>query len=363
LPPCLCFWEAHNLFEVRSMENIKRAERLSTVVRKRVLTFLAGHPDFEIDIRRIMVAEVAFRHGGPEGINGDRNPRSDEGRGTAPGTRELGIAQRRLTKLHEAGILDCVYSSNKHKGYWTMDLDGVVEGLEAWEQGAVDEDGGLAEVPDDLFAPIIGHEVLCQELLKSLRAEKAVCDMIEGDEATGKTAIAMCIEQLRGALMRTGPQLSRAGVAKAIITTPGLRYLIIDEFEKAPGEVRDGLLGLDSGRFDKMVDGVDYAQAREVSIIALVNDTRKLTGPQLSRFTRYQVRRYTPEEARRVIAGVLKKWEGADPEHAEFIARTLVKKGFTDPRRGRDVFRKNPRDRQGAIDTISAMTALKPQGY
>ena len=112
------------------------------------------------------------------------------------------IKPQTLHRLHTAGILRLIYSSNSSKEYLTNDPAAILKALKIYAAGRVEmvqatnED---AKVKIDLFESIIGYDDVKETLVDALNHKASVHWTLVGPPASAKTLFLMALEQLPGA--------------------------------------------------------------------------------------------------------------------------------------------------------------------
>ncbi len=177
------------------------------------------------------------------------------------------------------------------------------------------------EVPEDLFAHIVGHDDVKRLLRFGLKARRPVHFLLYGPAASAKSLFLMDLERLPGAYYGLGSTTSRAGLRQTLLELrPSL--LLIDELEKIH-TMRDYavlLSAMETGiTTQTMFDRHDRI-SHHVRVVAAANDISKVAPELRSRFSKVQFRPYTPEEFLSVAAKVVEHYEGVATDVASKIA-------------------------------------------
>lgn len=230
-----------------------------------------------------------------------------------------------LKALFLAGAINIVFDSNSHTGYQVTD---VGQALATPASGTGDEPAPdePVTIPDDIFAPIIGHDDVKRLLQAVLRAPKPVHVLLAGPPALAKSIFLWDIEEVYGgqALWVVGSALSQAGLWD-LIGERRPRVLLIDELDKLKGPDQAALLSvMEGGRLVRAKAGGRALDIEvEPKVIAAANRLTGLSPELLSRFARRDLQPYTPGQFMRVVEGVLVIREGLSEENAKKISAAL----------------------------------------
>lgn len=192
--------------------------------------------------------------------------------------------------------------------------------------------------PKDIFYSILGHEDI-KELLKSITHSSAPVHInLQGPPDTGKTAIVKCLfaayPQLTIAI--EGTYVTVAGLIQAFVDKPKAKFLIINEIEKSPKDVRAALLEiLENGTISKTTKTETFNIHHPIWLIATCNQIKVMekTQPELlSRMIVKTLHAYTPEQFLKVAKFRVVR-EGVTAEVAEYIAQVVLERFGTQVRK------------------------------
>lgn len=230
-----------------------------------------------------------------------------------------------LKALFLAGAINIVFDSNSQTGYEVTDV-GRALATPASGTGEEPVPDEPVTIPDDIFAPIIGHDDVKRLLRAVLKAPKPVHVLLAGPPALAKSIFLWDIEEVYGgqALWVVGSALSQAGLWDLIgERQPGV--LLIDELDKLKGPDQAALLSLmEGGRLVRAKAGGRGLDIEvEPRVIAAANRPDKLSPELMSRFAQRDMHPYTPEQFMRVVEGVLVMREGLSEDDAKKVSAAL----------------------------------------
>ena len=308
---------------------------------------LAREIEADPDLRRVLEEAVHWH---------DAHPGDIAWEGFA--APEVHAAHWRMRRLNERGIVDQAYRSNKAALWRLADPAAVRDALElASVRPAVREDVQEPTGPADLFDIVEGADVVKGVLWDAIRAERPVHVLLEGPPASAKSTLLTELERLPASLLCSGATTTRAGIIGYLLDHPNVRWLLVDELDKADG--RDMLALYDlmaEGRVRVLRHGRHADEKRQVSVFGTCNDAGRLTGALLSRFTRLGLKPYDEDEFRTVALAVLVRREGADPELASAVAHAVAPH-TRDPRRAVDIYRLCHGDLRRVAELVRAVLA------
>jgi Holliday junction DNA helicase RuvB len=181
-----------------------------------------------------------------------------------------------------------------------------------------------AEIPEDLFDVVVGHDEVKELFFMSLRAEKPVHILLVGPPATAKSVFLTELERLRGSRTTLGGTSSKAGIVDFIIEHRP-RYLLIDELEKMDKKDYSALLSLmDPGKVNRLKKGMTDEIEVKTWVFAAVNKDDNLPTELKSRFYTRYLSEYSEQEFKKVVGAVLVKREHVDEDIAANIADEVV---------------------------------------
>ena len=141
---------------------------------------------------------------------------------------------------------------------------------------------------------------------------------------TAKSLFVMEISRLPNSRYALGSSSSKAGIVDFLLEQRP-RYLIVDEIERMTSEDQSALLSLmESGIVTRLKKGMREKIKLNTLVFATCNRPERLPPELRSRFLTLHFREYSPDDFRRVVAGVLTRREGVDPELAAYIADRLA---------------------------------------
>lgn len=191
----------------------------------------------------------------------------------------------------------------------------------------------LEKPPEDLFSVIIGHEDVRDLFNRAIAADKPVHFLMVGDVATAKSLFLSELARLPGVELVLGGRATKVGISDVLLDREP-NILIIDELDKCDRDDLSVLLSLCQDGLVKETKHGSTRQARlNTKVFCAANTTKGLPPEILSRFEILRFRRYSEDEARRVMVGVLTMREGVDGDLAGYIADKVIRElGSHDPR-------------------------------
>lgn len=233
-----------------------------------------------------------------------------------------------LNKLVLQGVLKVNFKSHSSTNYR---LNIPVEEAEKLLEPETEPEPG--KPPEDLFSVIVGHEDVIELFNRVLGADRPVHLLMIGDVATAKSLFLSELCRLPGAELVLGGRSTKVGISDILFERkPSL--LLIDELDKCDRDDLSILLSLCQDGLVKETKHGSTRQARlNTKVFCAANTTRGLPPEILSRFEILRFRRYSEDEARRVMVGVLTMREGTDRGLAEYVAEKVIRElGSRDPR-------------------------------
>jgi Holliday junction DNA helicase RuvB len=230
-----------------------------------------------------------------------------------------------LNSLFLRGYLENVFRSNTYTGYRLSEKgkELVLASKEIVSTGVQSEP--KRELPDALFADIIGHEEVKELLAAALLAEKPVHVLLTGPPALAKTLFLWDIEHTFGeqAIWLIGSATSKAGLWD-LVAEREPKVLLIDEIDKMHAVDMAALLTLmEGGRLVRAKRGRELDIHNPLKVVAASNRLEKLSPELRSRFAIRKLNPYSRSEFLTVVKGVLVRKENLSGELAEEIARKL----------------------------------------
>ncbi|MGC8937336.1 MAG: hypothetical protein ACP5KV_08290, partial [Candidatus Methanomethylicaceae archaeon] len=188
-----------------------------------------------------------------------------------------------------------------------------------------------AEIPQDLFEPIVGYEDVKQLFRDALSSPKPTHILLYGPPASAKSMFLLELDRLPKSHFALGGQTSQVGLAEEMFQYAP-KYLIIDELDDMPRYEQSVLKSLmESGVITVRKHNVRLRQKFSTWVFGACNNPKRLSDAVLSRFIKVHFDPYTPDQFREVVTSVLTKREGVDMDLAEYIAEK-VGKFSRDPR-------------------------------
>lgn len=239
-------------------------------------------------------------------------------------SRDVGIWPGTISKLRIEGYLEDVYESNSYHGYRLTQRARaeVISG----DPSQVEDEVKEAEIPDDIFEDVIGHDDVKVLLKACLRSEKPVHVLLSGPPALAKSLFLWDIERVFGdrATWLVGSAVSRAGLWD-IAAERKPRVILIDELDKMGISDTAALLSImEGGRLVRAKRGRELDTTLQVTVIAATNREAKLSPELRSRFALRMLHPYSREEFRKVVKGVLVRRENVSPSEALEIAQRIT---------------------------------------
>jgi len=238
--------------------------------------------------------------------------------------RHVRIWPATLCRLFKDGYLENVFRSNSYTGY-RLSEKGRELVLASRETESPNQPEPKLNLPDTLFADIIGHEEVKELLTATLLAEKPVHVLLTGPPALAKTLFLWDIEQTFGekAIWLVGSATSKAGLWD-LVAEREPRILLIDEIDKMNAVDMAALLTMmEGGRLVRAKRGRELDIHNPLKVIAASNRMEKLSPELRSRFAVRKLNPYSRSEFLAVVKGVLVRKESLSSELAEEIARKL----------------------------------------
>ena len=229
-----------------------------------------------------------------------------------------------LRRLNEMGILRVVFRSNKHTGYaLAIPPEEIEEALQG-AQNPQPEQPEKIELPPDFLDVVEGYDDLKEIIKQSILNDEPVHILLVGPPGTAKSLILMEIERLPGSAFVTMGTATKAGIRDVLLYRRP-RFLIIDEIDKLsdPNDISVLLTLMESGRLVVTLHKMRIDEPMKVWVFAAANTTKGLPPELLDRFMVFKLKPYSKSEYVRVVANVLVKRYGKDPELAKYIAEKV----------------------------------------
>ena len=252
---------------------------------------------------------------------------------------EVNVAPGYLTRLAHLGVVSILLKSNHHTTYRLTDPELVRKALhdEIAQRSAAEAPPEAVEIPQDLFAPIVGYEDVKDLFRVALAAAKPVHLLLEGPPASAKTLFLMEIGRLPRAVISLGGTASKAGLTDLLLTYRP-RCLLLDEVETIDN-ARDYAALLHLMENQEVIETKFRRHARmplTTWVFAAGNDVSKLPAALLSRFGGpkgvIRFKEYTSAEFLDVTSAVLAVREDVPADFARKIATATIDLGSKDVR-------------------------------
>jgi Holliday junction DNA helicase RuvB len=238
--------------------------------------------------------------------------------------RDVRVWPAELSRLFKEGYLDNPFRSNSYTGY-RLSEQGLAAVKSIEEMGIEPVTPEKLELPDDIFADIIGHDEIKELLRAALQAEKQVHVLLAGPPALAKTLFLWDIERASGekAVWLVGSATSKAGLWDMVVLKRP-RVLLIDELDKMNAADTAALLSMmEGGRLVRAKKGRELELTHLIWVVAATNRVDGLSPELKSRFAIRKISAYSRVDYITVVKGVLVRREGVSTELAEEIARRL----------------------------------------
>lgn len=231
----------------------------------------------------------------------------------------------KLAQLVYKGLAKVNYSSRSSTHYLLKDRKQVEKALEYYEvmEEAIIEVEEEVEVPEDLFANIVGYGDVKTQFKKSLEVERPTHWLLVGPPASAKTTFLLELERLPRSYYALGSRASKAGLADLLITHRP-RFLLVDELDRMSREDYAILLSLcETG----IVAETKYRRVRRAElktwVFASANTTKNIPSAVLSRFTVLRFPEYDEKAFTETVVAILKRREKVSPKLARYIAEEV----------------------------------------
>jgi Holliday junction resolvasome RuvABC ATP-dependent DNA helicase subunit len=175
------------------------------------------------------------------------------------------------------------------------------------------------EVPEPLsvreralkaFSKIEGMDDIKEMMLRALESPERSHTLLMGPPACAKSLFMLEIEKF----MRTksyfaeGAATTKAGIQKFIAENQDKEIIIIDEIDKMPIKDQEGLLTMmERAAFTSTKVRNTKTVKANVVIFATSNSTERLSKPLLSRFTVFEIPKYSYPEFEAISVRIIKK--------------------------------------------------------
>lgn len=239
--------------------------------------------------------------------------------------RHVRIWPATLSRFFKDGYLDNVFRSNSYTGYQLSEAGRALVSSLQQENTQESTASEQAEINQDIFDDIIGHDEVKELLQACLRAEKPVHVLLAGPPALAKSLFLWDIERAAGekAIWLVGSATSKAGLWD-IVSEREPQILLIDELDKMNAADTAALLSMmEGGRLVRAKRGRELNLSNQLRVIAASNRLGMLSPELKSRFAIRTLVAYSREDFLTVVRGVLVSREGLNKEAAAVVAERL----------------------------------------
>lgn len=228
-----------------------------------------------------------------------------------------------LNRMVAEKLLDITLATRSSKHFKVRNPKLIAEVLEFFEKEEQKVEV-IKEIPDDLFASIVGYGNIKTLLRLAIEAKEPAHLLLTGAVASAKTMFLMELNRLPDSYYALGPTLTEAGLSNLLFVYQP-KILIIDEVDRLPGSevgVLNSLMA--TGRVVTTKYGGKTRSAElNTKVFAAGIRINRLPQDLLSRFIKLKFPSYSETEFISVGTTVLTIREGIIPERAEEIARTV----------------------------------------
>ncbi len=267
----------------------------------------------------------------------------------------VGLPLYKLRPLLNAGLLGITFSSNSSTAYALAGKDLIMDFLEGNVTISRIPVGQELELPDDLFACIIGYDDVKDEMRFTLREGRKSHYLMIGPPATAKSLFLMELARLGGAYPATGSTVTGPGLTDALLTYQP-KILILDELDKVRMDATAVLLSvMESGDVLQTKYRRHGGQKINLNVFAAANRDRGLAPELLSRFdTRLYFHPYSFNDFIAICGGYLSKYENIPGDIAEYIGKQTWYQLDKDVRTARGIARRLRDNTTDDVDRVAA---------
>ena len=253
----------------------------------------------------------------------------------------IGLPSQKLRPLLNAGLLGITFSSNSSTAYALAGKDLIRDFLEGNVTTSRIPVKQELELPDDLFACIIGYDDVKDEMEFTLREGRRSHYLMIGPPATAKSLFLMELGRLSGAYPATGSTVTGPGLTDALLTYQP-KILMLDELDKVRMDATAVLLSvMESGDILQTKYRRHGGQKISLSVFAAANREKGLAPELLSRFdTKLYFHPYSFEDFIAICRGYLSRYEMVPTDIAEYISKQVWHELDRDVRTARGVARR-----------------------
>jgi Holliday junction DNA helicase RuvB len=264
-----------------------------------------------------------------------------------------------LNKMVAEGILNVNYKSRSSTNYKVAHPEIIKEvlGMEQKDRLVDVEKRKVAEIPDDIFSPVIGYEDIKRFLMITLKGQKRLHFLFEGSPATAKSLFMLCIQRAlsQSSYYATGSRTTAPGLTDALFRYEP-KVLLLDEIEKTDMQTYAVLLSLmESGAVVETKYGRHITAMMNTIVIGACNSSTKLPPELISRFDFHlKLKPYDRAEFVKVCRIYLSRFESIPEELAEYIGLKvwLSPKIPSDVRKARGIARMLDEHTEQSVDAV-----------
>lgn len=265
----------------------------------------------------------------------------------------IGLPSQKLRPFLNAGLLGITFSSNTSTAYALAGKDligGFLDGNVTVSRIPIERE---LELPDDLFACIIGYDDVKDEMKFTLREGRRSHYLMIGPPATAKSLFLMELSRLSGAYLATGSTVTGPGLTDALLTYQP-KILVLDELDKVRMDATAVLLSvMESGDVLQTKYRRHGGQKINLSVFAAANTDRGLAPELLSRFdTKLYFKPYSFDDFNAICKGYLSRYENMSSEIAEYISKQTWHQLDKDVRTARGVARRLRENTTNDVDRV-----------
>ena len=287
--------------------------------------------DFEKRVVAFMEAIEELKFTEPELLTALRRAVDYEAR-HGPGWTFIDLPARpdHIRRLVQRGLVKEI-----ERGKFALaDRDAVLEAMVRAQVIPRPRRGPAFDIDMNAFNGVVGYAAVKKAILMALRARAPVHVLLVGPPGYGKS---LFVDSVVDYLERTNQCVGRVEGGKGLTTSVGIIeavlqfppdtpcLLAIDELDKLDKREMDALYRLmETGEVVVTKHRTLIREKRRVWVLAACNRLDPIPAPILSRFMVVRIKPLSEEGYKRVVAGILVKREGVDPELARYIAEKLA---------------------------------------
>jgi Holliday junction DNA helicase RuvB len=228
-----------------------------------------------------------------------------------------------LHRMVAEKLLDITLSTRSSKHFKIHNPELIKEMIEFFKNEEEQKVEVPKEIPNDLFASIVGHDNIKSLLRLAIEAESPAHVLLSGPPASSKTLFLLELNRLPDSYYALAPTLTEAGLSNLLfIYRP--KFLIVDEVDRLPGSELGQLNSLmATGRVVETKWGKTRSVDLNTKVFAAGIRINRLPQDLLSRFIKLRFPAYSESEFISVGTTVLTTREGIVPDKAEEISRAV----------------------------------------